>query len=269
MSTFIPEIAARALMPRELLADASAMHLCMHAGPGAVCVAVAQAGTTRALWSQTFATDAGSHDAFHESIQFILDRNWADKVFRKCTFTFDTLNFCVVPSALFERGKEKELLQFHTGKQHKLVQTAALNEMQAELVYEQMEHYTTLVHRFVNVRVVAAPALLARAAHMLSQGERHCIHIAHHAGQLTLCILHQNQLQLLNAYQAKSTADVLYFTANAAMQLGIDLENAQLMVHSHHENEELTQLLSDYNRNVKQAAPTGQSAFTHMHLLCA
>src|SRR5688572_10672491 len=102
MTAFVPGIAARALIPRDLLSQASALHLCMHIHPRWVAVALADAAGGQVTWSEQFDIEQAHVDTWDDVAGFIRGRNWSEKVFRKCTLTFDTADFTLVPSAFLQ-----------------------------------------------------------------------------------------------------------------------------------------------------------------------
>ena len=89
MSAFNPEIAARALMPKELLHEASSLHLCLHLSVGKMQVALAEASGRDFLWAEDFFFETIKH-TYADAVDFTTGRNWSEKVFRKCTLTYDT-----------------------------------------------------------------------------------------------------------------------------------------------------------------------------------
>jgi Protein of unknown function (DUF3822) len=262
---------ARAMMPREILAQASSMHLCMHIHPMWVCATVADAAGGQIVWTQAFQVTTPSADSFDLAIAFVSEKNWGDKVFRKCTISFDTGDFALVPSAFFQKQNELTLLQFQTGKQHLQAASLSLNELSAELIFEVDTPLQALTHKFPNARIFPSAFLLARFAHSQSAKEQNALHILFHQPYLTLAIVKNKELLLLNNYMAQSAEDVLYYTANAAMQLGVDLEHAQLKLYMPAANAELLELLKDYNTATEIAVSEGtvdQPIITYMHLVC-
>ena len=100
MSSFSPEIAAHALMPKDLLSQASSMHFAMHLSPTYVEAALAEAAGGEFHWARSFRIDAG-HQTEKDMVTFVNDRNWNERVFRKCTISYDVLKFWLVQAALF------------------------------------------------------------------------------------------------------------------------------------------------------------------------
>lgn len=262
---------ARAMMPKDILAQASSMHLCIHMHTSWVCATVADAAGGQVAWTETFQVAATGTDSYDLSIAFVLEKNWGEKVFRKCTISFDTADFALVPSAFFQKENELTLLQFQTGKNHLHAASLSLNELAAELIFEVDKSLQTLTQKFPNARIFPSAYLLARYAYNQSAKENSALHILYHQPYLTLTIIKNKELLLLNNYQAQSAEDVLYYTANAAMQLGVDLENVQLKLYSPAADLHLIALLKDYNTAteiIHTEGTTAQPIITYMHQVC-
>ncbi len=272
MPDFVPETIARALMPKELLAQASSLHLCLHVHPTWVFATVAEAASVQVLWTESFHLEHTATEKWADVIQFLIERNWADKVFRKCTLTFDTPEFTLVPSAFFEREKEQALLEFHTGRTHQHVSSLSISELNADLIFDTDAAIRQLIPKFPNVRIFPTAYLFARYALLFSPRDESSIHAFHAPGQLLLCIYKNRQLQLLNHYTVQGEEDVLYFVSNAAMQLNIDMEHVALKLYAHESDKKTLALLKNYNRTAEQSAHqslTPQPIITQMHLTCA
>jgi hypothetical protein len=110
MSTFNPEISARALIPKDLMGQASSLHLSMHLATDFVEAALAEAAGGEFHWTGIFPIESNQMSG-KDALHFVTERNWSDKVFRKCSVSFDTSEICLVPRAFFEPDKAMELIR--------------------------------------------------------------------------------------------------------------------------------------------------------------
>lgn len=273
MSAFNPEIAAKALMPRELLSEASSGHLCIHLSYGNIQVAVAEAAGRDIRWAEEFSIDSASSH-FKDAVDFCAGRNWSEKIFRKCTLSYDTPLFTLVPAAFYDSKKQAELLKFHTGNASQASVALHLPEMDAYLVYEQEPHVRTLIKQFPNVRILPAAYLLIKHALLVAEKNESELHLVQLHQALLLAVIKDRKLMLINQFDAGNDEDALYHASNAALRLGIDFENAHLHVYQFPANETLVPLLKMYNRHVMRAFDDYKgkikAAFpAHLHILCA
>lgn len=273
MSAFNPEIAARAIMPRELLLEASSGHLCIHLSYGNIQVAVAEAAGREIRWAEEFSTNVPSPH-FKDVVDFCVGRNWSEKIFRKCTLTYDTPLFALVPAAFYDVKKQAELLQFHTGQEPHAATALHLPEMDAYLVYEQEPHVRTLIKQFPNVRIFPTAYLLIKHALLMAEKGESALHIVQLRHALLLAVIKDRKLMLINQFDASNDEDVLYHSSNAAMRLGIDFEHAHLHLYQFPANDTLEPLLKVYNNHLTHAladykGKVKASFPAHLHILCA
>jgi hypothetical protein len=273
MSAFNPEIAARAIMPRDLLLEASSKHLCIHLSYGNIQVAVAEAAGRDIQWAEEFTTDALAPH-FKDVVDFCAGRNWSEKIFRKCTLTYDTPLFALVPAAFYDFKKQAELLEFHTGQESHAAAALHLPEMDAYLVYEQEPHVRTLIKQFPNVRIFPTAYLLIKHALLSAEKNEAELHLVHLRQAVLLAVIKDRKLMLINQFDASNDEDALYHASNAAMRLGIDFENAHLHLYQFPNNETLEPLLKVYNAHLEHAfadykGKINASFPAHLHILCA
>lgn len=273
MTPFSPETAARAMMPKDLLGEASSLHLCLHMSPGYMQVALAEAAGSDFQWAEDFAPDQ-IKQTYADAVDFTAGRNWQEKVFRKCTLTFDTPAFTLVPNAFFDASKERELLEFQTGKKANSTVHLPLPEMDAVMVVEQDLHLRELIKQFPNVRIFPTAYLFVKHALLRVEREESVLHISLIGHQMLLCVVKNKKLLLLNHFEVQSDEDVLYHSSNAAMRLGIDFENAQLSLYVTPQADTLSSLLKGYNKHVKhvftdEGKKVRASFPAHLHILCA
>lgn len=273
MTPFSPETAARAMMPKDLLGEASSLHLCLHLSPGYMQVALAEAAGSDFQWAEDFAPEQIKH-TYSDTVDFTAGRNWAEKVFRKCTLTFDTASFALVPNAFFDATKERELLEFQTGKTSQSTAHLPLPEIDAVMVFEQDPQVRELIKQFPNVRIFPTAYLFVKHALLRAEREESTLHIGRIGHQMLLCVVKNKKLLLLNHFEVQSDEDVLYHASNAAMRLAIDFENAQLSLYEIAQTDSLATLLKGYNKHMKHAftdeGKKVRASFpAHLHILCA
>jgi Protein of unknown function (DUF3822) len=272
MSAFSPEISARALIPKELLGQASSLHFSLQLHPEFVEVVLSEAAGGEIHWSQIFNLETIKDD-FANAVNFVNDRNWHEKVFRKCTISFDTSEFCVVPKAFFTPEKAEELLSFHTERKTNKVESVEIPEIDAVLIFGVPDWSSQVIATFPNAKFLPSAFLYLKYSKAISSASTDTINVFHSPSSVVLCVFREHKLSLLNAYKANNEEDVLYHTSNSAMRLGIDFENAMLNVFEFNKGESLVNLMKHYNKRVRHLFPTSaedkNSFYSNLLVLCA
>lgn len=268
MTSFVPEIAARAKISGELLGQASSLHCCMHLHPAHVVIALADASGGQLVWTEQFELEPNPSDSWQGALSFVRDRNWFEKVFRKCTLTFDTGEYTTIPLAFFESGREAQLLKFHTGKDYQTADVLSLGEFGAQFVFSVPDEIRSITNLFPNVRIFPASWMLARYGWMNASALGASIFIWQTDSKMDMVVLQDRKLLLLRSDHVQSPEDMLYHTSNAALRLGIDLENTAISVFSLSGGKEAEQLFSGYCRSLKTAPETDTAVIIKMHLSC-
>lgn len=273
MSAFSPETASRALLPKEIINEASSHHLCLHLSDEILQVAVAPASGGDFLWAEEFEIDPLRH-TYEDAASFAQGRNWSDKIFRKCSLTFDTSLFTPVPSAFFDASKQSELLTFQTGATIFSAANLSLPEIAAFLVYEQDNHVRSLIKMFPNVRIFPLAYLFVK--HALLRSERHelAMHISKIGSHMLLAVVKNKKLILINHFDVKNEEDVLYHASNISLRLGIDFERVELSLYEMPHTPPLLTLLKKYNQTTACAFRNDtkkvKASFpAYLHVLCA
>ncbi len=272
MSVFNPEIAARALMPKELLAEASSLHLCLHLGVADVMVAVVEASGHTVRWWQSFQPEV-LHHTYRDAATFIAPRNWSERIFRKCTLSFDTAGFALVPTAFLQPGHEAQILHFQTGISAEQPASLPLPEMDAALLFEQDSHVRSLIKQLPNVRIFPTAYLWVKYALLSAEKDDTHFHIAHLGKEMLLTIVKNKKLMLLNRFEAQSAEDLLYYASHAALRLNMDFEKVDLRLYTWPLQEETAALLGNYNTRLTRAFMAEETSASmpfpiHLHMLC-
>lgn len=273
MSAFNPEIAARAMMPKELLGEASSMHLCLHLSKGSMQVAVAEASGRDFHWAEDFFFE-NVKNSYSQSVDFTIGRNWSEKVFRKCTLTYDTPAFTLVPNAFFDITKQGEILQFHTGQQSYHPSHLAVPEMDATLVFEQDNDVRSLIKQFPNARIFPTAYLFLKHALLVAERDETVFHISRSGSTMLLAVVKNKKLLLLNHFDVENDEDVLYHASNAALRLNIDFEHTGIALYQMPTMESISTLIKTYNSQIENVfddenKKVKASFPAHLHVLCA
>lgn len=273
MSAFSPEIAARAMMPREYLNEASSLHFAMHLSSGYIQVALAEASGSEFLWSEDFTIEQRKH-SYADAVDFVSGRNWSEKVFRKCSLTFDTDEFTLVPNAFFDVAKGRDLLEFNTGKPSLLPAHLPLQEMDAVMIFNQDEYVRELSKQFPNVRIFPTAYLFIKNALARAERDETTLHLSRTSNHSLLAVVKNKKLLLLNHFDVQNEEDILYHASNAAMRLNIDFEHAGIELYEMPISDTLFPLLKKYNQHVSYAfndlnKKVKASFPAHLHILCA
>jgi len=277
MSVFNPENLARAIMPKEVLNSASSLHLAVHLSQQSVQVLAVEADNGKIHWFETFAVDKEHALPFEDVVRFVQARNWGTAVFRKTTLSYDTPDFTLAPVGFIVPGKEKELLLSDEDFE---VQVDAIDAAGAQLVARIPDALMSLKQSLPGVRFIPSASLFTQytiSQRLVSGNE---FHVYTSPQFMLLPAYSKGEMKLVNHFGAQGNEDVLYHVANAAMRLGIDLEQSSLFLYGENTTTELQELMHTYTQHVHQwnapkaiSLPDGvdaASAFpTLVHLLCA
>jgi hypothetical protein len=268
MSFFNPEIAAKALLPKDVAASAATLHLAIHINPALVQVAVVDRDSNREIWVEKFDILNDSNSDLSQAIDFVKHCNWGEKVFRKTTISFDNADFVLVPQGFLVPGKERELLEFSTRREADCPETYMIPEISAGIVYDLPINLQGLASRFPNVRFFPSSGLFLR--HTVSvANDSSGFHVLVQHGYMLVIAFHEGQVKLTNHYGIQGNDDVLYHVANAAMRLGIHLESTNLSLYGASVSGELKELIEGYVGSVNFWNKGDHNLFSVLiHSLC-
>lgn len=249
MSAFHPETMARALMPKELLSRANALHLAVHLSASELEVAVFDKDQEAALWHQRFELGAGTLP-WQNALSFLEDRNWKDAVFRKVTISFDTDAFTLVPQAFMISGKEHDLLEFNLQRTVIQAESIALDSLGANILYDFPVTLSVLTEWWPNARFYPTVALMLQQGAKQRQTQK-TVYAHVTATSILLSVFDGHDMKLANVYPRSSNDDVLYHLANACIRLGLDLATVSVRIEGSEATDDLLQLVSTYSTNVQ------------------
>lgn len=261
MTPFDPELHARALMPREWLLRAEQLHLALHLQTNSVSAALWE---STCVWKESFSLATSGTDDVAAAVQFVRERNWVEKMYRRVTISFDTPNCTLVPQSFEIQGKQGELLWFNLPRPDAPISTFGLDEVGATAIYSPDPALHSLTRVWPHARLLPTLALLIRQA-FTPKINGSFIQMYLTEGRLWLVAVVQGKLTLANHFSAQSTEDSLFHLANACMQHGLDMNSTPVVLHGHI-SPELLSLVSQYCANAK-AAETGFPL--DIHPLCA
>ena len=267
MLVFDPELAAKMKMPKELLERAKELHLTIHIGIDRVHASVFDFNSSSCFWHVHSDLPLGL-----EPYQFIYQRNWMEAVFRKCSITFDTDTYSLVPQSLFDPSLCADYLQMQHGVMSNAPAYTELSEAQAVLCFEGPDWQNDIIRLIPNARVMPLGALLTRLAIIKAQSDDVGFILAVSSGMVTMAGWKNKNLVLLATHDARTPEDVLYHTSNAALRLQIDMETCHAELLQTIPDDEMGKLLGRY---LKVCAPLSlpviadAPAITQLHYLCA
>jgi Protein of unknown function (DUF3822) len=267
MSAFDLETAARALMPKEVLAQASSAHLALHISDGFVLVCVSDVASENPMWSQNFVLP--SNDNLANGFEFIAARNWLEKVFRKVTLSFDTTVFTMIPEAFYDASTMEEVLRFnHPGLQGRS-QQLELREADSRILFEWPNSADVVLHKVPHLRLMPLAFLMAKFAHHPQWNEPEQINLLVSDSRLIITATRQHRLLLLNVFEVSNETDVLYHLSNLAIRLTFDLERVPILLLQGPESLGL-ELLHTYCGNLRKSPfTTTVHPIIHLHSVCA
>jgi hypothetical protein len=267
MVVFDPELAARMKMPKEMLEKAPELHFTMHISKQHIHAALYDFSIASCLWNVHSEIPVGL-----SPFKFIYQRNWIEGVFRRCSVTFDSDTYALVPTPLFDENSCNDYLHMQHGLQQTQTAFIELTEVDAVICYELPEWYAELIRCFPNARILPLSALLARTAvAKMNQAKAEMV-VAFSSSSVTIAAVKSKALVLLTTHEARTHEDVLYQISNAAMRLQIDLDDCSIELLDATDSTELLLLLKQYVKEAKSFAfpvSTNGSAITQLHYLCA
>lgn len=249
MSAFNPDIAVKALMPKEIMGMSSSLHLGIHLHKYFVQVAVQDSESKEVLWSGHFDIEDATGD-WSRAADFATVRNWGERVFRKVTISFDQSDFTLIPQGFLHEGKEGELLFFATNKKPDEVQVEVFNDLGMALIYDLPAEVSGLSNRFPNARFFTSVGLFIRECARTAK-EKSKFFVLVQDGFMLVSAFHEGVMKLTNHFGIQGNDDVLYHIANAAMRLNIHLESSEVVLMGHGASMELNDLLKNYIGSVR------------------
>ncbi|MEZ4799219.1 MAG: DUF3822 family protein [Flavobacteriales bacterium] len=267
MTGFDPEIAAKSLIPKEVMAKASSLHLAIHLHPDFVEGAVMDPENREVLWNETFFLEDSNPQDFKRISEFVTLRNWGDRVFRKTSITFDDPDFTLVPHGFLIPGRESEILKFATQRDPEQAESYSISEIGASLLFNLPSEIRKLAARFPNCKFYNSAAFFIKESLRQSK-DKSGFHVLSQKGFMLVVACSNGEIKLTNHFGIQGVDDVLYHLANTAMRLEVDLASSNVTLYGKTSDEKLTELLINYVGNVK-TAPSHLSYSVLIHFLCA
>lgn len=267
MTVFDPELSARMKMPKELLERAPEFHLAIHVSTTEIHAALFDFHAAKCLWNVYSEIPAGI-----SPYKFIYQRNWIEGVFRKCTITFESDNYALIPQSLFDPAACADYLQMQHGTNTVSTGYTELPEAEAVICFEWPDWYAEVMRIIPNARVIPQAALIARLATSQAQLGEAGFMVSVSPGNSTLAGFKNKAVALLVTQEARTAEDILYHLSNAALRLQIDLENCRVYIMETKPGTDNQALLRRYVKEVSSVtSPAGMQspAITQLHFLCA
>jgi len=268
MAVFNPELAARMKMPKELLDEASGLHLAMHLGEQSVEAALFDAATFQCRW-HVFSEITDALDP----AQYVYQRNWNEQVFRKCSLSFDCDRYALIPHTYFDANHCEEYIRLQHGSSASHVGNLELSEIDAVLCFELPAWQSYISTMIPNARLFPAAALLLRYARMHSPREGSAFYAWVTRQSLTLACMKDKLPSIISTNGITNEEDVLYHLSNTAMQLHVDLEKVPLEMLISAPGFGLNDLLEKYMLNLKTLPSSSLcsdgSFIAQLHATCA
>ncbi len=244
MSAYDIELAVKSRIPKELLNEASSLHLAMHVSSDAVQATLADVAIGMERWSCSFYLERKSD--LKESVRLIEDRNWSERVFRKCTLTFNCKNFTLVPAAFYNETMMGDLLRFNTTETQEFIEQLYLPMAEAHIVYGIPEALVALSARFPNIRIMPSVYPLTLSVEREVTRKNIYITVFIECDYMALIVFKEGQLQLLNYFEIAGHEDVLYYITSVFMRLKLDQESAQISLMDDGRHTQLHKTLAVY-----------------------
>jgi hypothetical protein len=267
MVVFDPELAARMKMPKELLERAQELHFAMHIGRQHVHAALYDFSASSCLWHVESEVPPSI-----SVYKFIYQRNWMEGVFRRCTVTFDTDCYALVPASLFDPNAASDYLEMQHGVSGITAGFFELSEAESVVCFETPEWQTDLIRNFPNARIIPVSALLLRIASNRTNQSMSGFLVMFSSLTITIAAVKDKEIVMLSTHEARTGEDALYHLSNAAMRLQIDPEKCEIELLDTSEQTELTELLKRYFGEVKALVVIPEMnapMVTQIHYLCA
>lgn len=219
-----PEQLAATSIPRQILDDAGEMRLSIHIGKGLIGAAIARVSESSLLWFHQERLQ-GEND-WSDMVQAIRFRNWKESNFRKISISFDCEACTLVPSGFYEPGRADELLSvLYRNQPSGESRTTDISLFSAKLLFRIPGELIELASWFQHARIYPTmhPLLLRNFDGTGKQAV-----LQYSADYMLLRITEGKKLVFCNFFHVHHDEDVLYFLANACMNLNIDMGSLQL-----------------------------------------
>lgn len=247
MSVFDPEIAAQAILPKDIGVKSMSLHLAIHLHPEMVQVMVFDYESNQVLWIKRFDLEDTFDRSLNRAVEFVSLRNWGDFVFRKTSISFDTPDFTLVPTGFLEDGKQEDLLRFSVGREPDNVEVFELPEISASVLYDLPLSVQRLAERFPNARFYPSVGFFLKD----TVKEKNDFHVLVQDGYMLVVVFHDGEIKLTNHFGVQNEDDVLYHISNTAMRLDIHLASSKVKLYGTSANSNLQSLLEDYIEKVE------------------
>lgn len=267
MVVFDPELAARMKMPKELIDRAHDLHLALHIGRQHVHAALFDFSLSVCFWSVDSEVPPGM-----SVYKFIYQRNWMEGVFRRCSVTFDTDCYALVPASFFDANSAADYLQMQHGVSGISAAFAEVPESDSVICFEIPEWQTELMRHFPNARILPVSALLLKLAAARTNLSTRSFFVMYSSLTVSIAAIKDKEVVMLSTHEARTSEDALYHLSNAAMRLQMDPENCDVELLDAYGQTELCELLKKYFGGVKPLsvhAEMNAPLVTQIHYLCA
>jgi hypothetical protein len=267
MTEFDPELSARMKMPKELLDRASEFHLAIHVSASELHASLFDFHAAQCPWTVHSEIPAGI-----SPYKFIYQRNWIEGVFRKCTITFESDNYALIPQSLFDPVVCSDYLDMQHGTAAVSTGYTDLPEAEAVICFEWPEWYADVMRIVPNARVIPQAALMVRLSTSYAQTGEAGFVVAISSVNATIAGYKNKSLAVLVTQEARTPEDILYHLSNAALRLQIDPENCRVHILDANAATDHESLLRRYVKEVNVISePAGiqAPAITQLHFLCA
>jgi Protein of unknown function (DUF3822) len=237
-----PEQLSAASIPRQILDEAGEMRLSLHVGKGQIGAAVADMSEGNVKWHH-FERFSGDSD-WSDMIQVMRFRNWKESVFRKISISFDCEACTLVPSGFYEPSRADELLSvLYRNQASGETRTTDISLFSAKLLFRIPEELLELASWFQHARIYPSmhPLLLRNFDGSSKQAV-----LQYSSDYMLLRITEGKKLIFCNFFSVHHDEDILYFLANACMNLNIDMRNLQLFTEGIPAESSLMTQLSKY-----------------------
>jgi hypothetical protein len=267
MLVFDPELAARMKMPKELLEKAQDLHFTLHIGRQHIHAALYNFAESDCLWHVHSEVPPGL-----SIYKFIYQRNWIEGVFRRCTITFDSDSYALVPVSFFDSNTTADYLQLQHGVSAESAGYTEIPEAESVMCFEIPDWQADVMRHFPNARILPVSSLLLRLVAARPNLSARGFLVMFSSYTVSIAAMRDREIVLLSTHEARTAEDALYHLSNAAMRLQIDPENCQIEYLDTAEQHEFTELLKKYFGAVKPLivnAEVNAPVVTQIHYLCA
>jgi hypothetical protein len=204
--------------------------------------------------------------------RFLNQHAWILKPFRHTSIIVNSLNYTLLPHALYEPSQKETYLEFvHSQVESNVILDHFLNSAEAWVVFSVHKSIIEIIDRYFNSARILHHAgamiesILPRYRH---SEQRNPVFVNIRAGSFDIIVLRDGRMLYCNSFNRKANEDLIYYLIFVLDQLDLNPENVPVLLSGDIDTSSgLFELLQQYIRHVdlikNPESPKQGMAITH------